>query len=326
MAVALVLPRKGDAQQVPLEMSLRAPGRVFLSAFWSLAGLTAIPAVVFVALYSALPHKELRFIMPAFSALTAPVAVWLHFVCRVMFAQRRADADAGRGAASLSRNFVAQRMGFVFLLFSSLVLSFAVGHIMTMANALTYPGAEAIDKVNARLLSDYAAASGVFHRRVFIDAYAGMTGVSRFWKLRPIVGAVGGHRSASADREPQIVYVKDPTVFNRTAITLATDRHNLAAVAATAVAARALDYLIVRFEDARWLTGVCNSDLSLNVDGKAVDSRTAKGKQGSNAASGNHSPRSRKCEIVDTIHQFERIDWRRAEIVTSPFLAVIRVL
>ncbi|KNC53350.1 ALG12 protein [Thecamonas trahens ATCC 50062] len=135
------------------------PGMI-LAAFAaprSLVARLALPPAVFVALYSLLPHKELRFIfyvIPLFNALAAVGYNW-------------ALAGSRLGRAALA---------------ALLLASAAAAQLMVHISAHNYPGGDALTAFNS-----LAAATPSTLLAVHIDADAAMTGVSLFGQSAPNV-------------------------------------------------------------------------------------------------------------------------------------------
>ncbi|KAJ2682254.1 hypothetical protein H4R19_007170, partial [Coemansia spiralis] len=107
-----------------------------------------------IAVFSANPHKEWRFILPAVPVLNACAAVGA------------ARLRQSRGVGRLAAHLVVVLAG----------LSLLAAALMTYVSSLNYPGGSAL-----ALLHSIETQPGV---RVHIDAYAAMTGVSRFGQLR----------------------------------------------------------------------------------------------------------------------------------------------
>ncbi|KAI9911146.1 hypothetical protein PsorP6_009683 [Peronosclerospora sorghi] len=124
---------------------------------WSVLSI-AWPVFVYLALYSFLPHKELRFI---FNAI--PV---LNFVSAV-------------GLAKLYRNRDKARLPFIGGLCCLLITSFGTLFFL-MAARSNYPGGEAF-----KYLHQVAGNERHFPHSVHIDVPAAMTGVSRFGEEFP---------------------------------------------------------------------------------------------------------------------------------------------
>ena len=116
--------------------------------------IIALSALTFVALYSALPHKELRFVMPVFPMLLAPVAAVLPSSFRTL-----------RGLGCLT----------IILAHLLISLSFA------WASSYNYPGSAALEIVHNEARSDVRCPGTL---RVFIDDYAAMSGINRFQQLQ----------------------------------------------------------------------------------------------------------------------------------------------
>ena len=179
--------------------------------------LIATSGFAFVALFSYLPHKELRFIMPVFPALCVPAAAWMAWITSTRRppspAAGLSDAGLDMAAAGAPRRgaslFTAQHAAL--LIVSGLLAGSAAFHaLMVTANAAGYPGGEALmalqrsKTLQQRLLNTSSLLASRDHpgthdgrspredeeeevTTIFLDAYAGMTGVSRFLKLRRIV-------------------------------------------------------------------------------------------------------------------------------------------
>ncbi|KAG0717188.1 putative Dol-P-Man:Man(7)GlcNAc(2)-PP-Dol alpha-1,6-mannosyltransferase [Chionoecetes opilio] len=115
------------------------------------------PCVIFVCLYSLLPHKELRFIMYIFPILNAAAAKACHFFWM------------GREKSG-SRQLVAIACAL------HLVVNAAFTTLLLTISANNYPGGMAIMKLNKLVPEDANV-------HVHIDNFAAQTGVSRFTQL-----------------------------------------------------------------------------------------------------------------------------------------------
>lgn len=115
------------------------------------------PALIYVALFSCLPHKEWRFIVYVIPMMTA-------------------------AAASLVANITIQsaRSGlhrlYLCLILGGMVMSFATSQLMLHISAQNYPGGHALSQLHA-LESSTAEVS------VHLDVVTAMTGASRFGEL-----------------------------------------------------------------------------------------------------------------------------------------------
>ncbi|ESL06500.1 dolichyl-P-Man:Man7GlcNAc2-PP-dolichyl alpha6-mannosyltransferase [Trypanosoma rangeli SC58] len=177
-----------------------------------------LPATLFVALYSFLPHKEMRFIMQVFPALLAPVAyavalTWNACVGAQGAASVKLTGSKGAPAAQRSavptansqcctrvdgrcgrmKYFLAVVLGCVFLVeLAALVLSVGV-------SVQDYPGGQALAKLHRVIDADARDSSSCIHQlhkghanstvslTVFIDAYAAMSGINRFQKAHRVL-------------------------------------------------------------------------------------------------------------------------------------------
>ncbi|XP_029637679.1 probable Dol-P-Man:Man(7)GlcNAc(2)-PP-Dol alpha-1,6-mannosyltransferase [Octopus sinensis] len=118
-----------------------------------------IPAIVYVVLFSFLPHKELRFIIYVFPLLNLAAAAFINKIWR------------NRKKSVMYRVFSA---GIVLHLLANAVFTCAFLYL----SHKNYPGGDAIDKLHN--LED--PTSDV---HVHIDVAAAQTGVSRFLQLNP---------------------------------------------------------------------------------------------------------------------------------------------
>ena len=128
---------------------------------------------------------------------------------------------------------------------------------MCYVNTLAYPGAHALaacHRVTAPESTD--APTQPATQRIFIDAYAGMTGVTRFVKRVPMGPSLG------SDRTVQWVYSKDPDVFNRTS-----GQYGLpCSPEVNSASCAPFDCIIVRHEDLSWHNAHGIYDLVENVN------------------------------------------------------------
>lgn len=117
-----------------------------------------LPAIAFVALYSLLPHKELRFIFYVLPIFNMYAALGL----RHLWARRK---------GILGLVFV----GALFLLLASLIASFGLAHISSQ----NYPGAEALNALHKRADTTNTTL------KVHLDVAPCQTGFSRFLEAHP---------------------------------------------------------------------------------------------------------------------------------------------
>ena len=122
-----------------------------------------IPNLAFVAIYSAQPHKEWRFIVyviPPLLAVAAAGAAWIWT----------------RRAKTMSYRFLS------YALVASTLASFLASGAILGVSRLNYPGAEALNKLHA-IVEAQAEPPGVL--RVHMDTLSCMTGVTRFLQHPP---------------------------------------------------------------------------------------------------------------------------------------------
>lgn len=120
-----------------------------------------LPHAVFIATYSLLPHKELRFIIysvPAFNAVAASTAGW--------FWIRRTKSTIYR-LLNL-------------LMIVSTLASFATSLGLLYISSLNYPGGEALQRLHQRTIADHDEAV-----HVYMGNLACQTGIMRFQQVRP---------------------------------------------------------------------------------------------------------------------------------------------
>jgi len=125
----------------------------------------AIPSLVFVALYSALPHKEVRFLFPVLPALTLTAAVGFESI------QRRAPR--------------AVRQVLVLGFFLACVVSLVLSGFYSYVSSMNYPGGYALQWLHRNVQSSSLSHFSVDNHqhqpiKVHIDVYSAMSGVSRF--------------------------------------------------------------------------------------------------------------------------------------------------
>lgn len=148
----------------------------------------ARPALVcacfFVSIYSLLPHKELRFVLPATPLFNACAAV---AVDRCVFQAllpgasvgKKTDGDASHATSATRRMKGAVRLTRVLpalAVFGLWALSVAAHAVFAIAARKNYPGGVAF----ARLHATDREGRGFDPGSVHVDAAAAMTGVSRF--------------------------------------------------------------------------------------------------------------------------------------------------
>ncbi|KAI5927710.1 Alg9-like mannosyltransferase [Camillea tinctor] len=114
-----------------------------------------VPALSFVAIYSAQPHKEARFVFYAAPPLTAAAALGANYI----FARRAKSAPMALASLVVA---------------ASVALSLAASAAMLAASALNYPGGEALAELRGMVSPDLRAAA------VHTDVLACMTGVTLF--------------------------------------------------------------------------------------------------------------------------------------------------
>lgn len=139
---------------IPLAIKSKAIGKTSLNIL--------LPHVIFIGLFSLLPHKERRFIIysvPAFTAVASSSAAW--------FWTRQSKTMLYR-ALNL-------------LMIATTLVSFAVSMGLLYISSLNYPGGEALHR-----LHELTASEKDTHVNVYLDNLACQTGVTRFQQIRPL--------------------------------------------------------------------------------------------------------------------------------------------
>jgi hypothetical protein len=146
--------------------------------------VTSVACLLFISLYSLLPHKELRFVLPVFPMMLAPVAS--------LFAEH----------VTSYRRLMPCLL--ILLLHGYVALTFA------WASSHNYPGADALRIVHEVALGSRRPGEACPATvSIFIDDFAAMTGISRFTQLRT------AHTAGCFDADPaSFVYEKNPAFFN----------------------------------------------------------------------------------------------------------------
>lgn len=136
------------------------------------AARVASPAVCFMALYSTLPHKELRFLFPVLPLLNLLAGLGLAKLLRCA-ALRPSKGKEGR---ALFVRATALAVGCM-----AVLVSVMASGIFLYAAVKNYPGGQALDLLHRRLDFTGGVEQGKARPlKVHIDALAAMTGVSRF--------------------------------------------------------------------------------------------------------------------------------------------------
>ncbi|KAK4176120.1 family 22 putative glycosyltransferase [Triangularia setosa] len=138
----------------PLSYTILIPYSLYHPALTPAAKKLVIPSLLFVAIYSLQPHKEARFIFYVVPSLTAAAAL---------------------GAATLSR----KSQLVTFILFVSMLASFAISTGMLLISSLNYPGGEALSYLATSLAQSASTNPGEVVS-IHADVLPCMTGVTLF--------------------------------------------------------------------------------------------------------------------------------------------------
>ncbi|KAI9802184.1 MAG: hypothetical protein M1825_002904 [Sarcosagium campestre] len=169
----------------PLSWQVCIPVAVGMRATRGPALDVLAPLLAFIALYSAQPHKEWRFIVYAVPGLTAVAALGANWI----WTRRRKTAVYRVLALALV---------------ASTLASFAASTAMLAVSRLNYPGADALTALHRRAHGEKKII------RVHVDGLACSTGITRFLELVPpdtLIdgggGGGGGEAAASAHKRRQ---------------------------------------------------------------------------------------------------------------------------
>ena len=180
-----------------------------------------IPNLLYVTLYSLLPHKEARFIFYVVPPLTAAAALGANYTVI-------------RKAKSKFYRYVS------YAIYASVPLSFAVSTAMLFLSSLNYPGGEALHALSKIVAADPAAAAVV---PVHADVLACMTGVTLFGTAAAASRAGAGLPTHHAAGRTASV-VSTPGAGG-SAVSLALDKTEDAAVLRTPDFWSRFDYVLV---------------------------------------------------------------------------------
>uniref|UniRef100_A0A8D9C083 Mannosyltransferase n=1 Tax=Cacopsylla melanoneura TaxID=428564 RepID=A0A8D9C083_9HEMI len=117
------------------------------------------PALLFILLYSCLPHKELRFIIYTFPVLNTAAA----YTCNLLWTRR-------------AKSFLHKCVALSVLL--HVLINFTITYFLLSISSNNYPGGMAISTLHKIEPPDWPV-------NVHIDNFAAQTGVSRFTQLNP---------------------------------------------------------------------------------------------------------------------------------------------
>ena len=167
----------------------------------------AAVAAGFVALYSFLPHKELRFLMPVLPLFNVVAAVGL------ADAWGGGDGEGGAKEASRTRASKGQggrRPSLATLLLRSLAAAALAATAATTGLSLAaasrnYPGGVGLERLHALVDDERIGTPAPQRRRVHIDVAAAQQGITRF-------GERSSSPSSSAASSPSWSYSKDEEV------------------------------------------------------------------------------------------------------------------
>ncbi|ELR06287.1 hypothetical protein GMDG_02081 [Pseudogymnoascus destructans 20631-21] len=188
----------------PLAIPMLAAALYFPATSRAARGLV-IPQLAFVALYSAQPHKEARFVIYTIPPLTAAAALGASYIWT-----RRART-------------VGYRIGALALV-GGVGVSFVAAMGMLFVSALNYPGGEALWELHQRVGMDRQI--GMVREgevvRVHMDVLSCMTGITRFqeaapskpvWRadLLPAWGDSGVHPGKGGRRDWEVEWAYDKT-------------------------------------------------------------------------------------------------------------------
>jgi len=157
---------------------VRIPQRIarFKVRLWDFEGLPYfLPVVGFIALYSILPHKEIRFIFvafPMFNVMAAKAMANLHVVAKTVWNE---DVSARKVPLSLTSKLA---IGLLYLCGMIAIGLSLVGSLIFMQVSRTnYPGGDALAILSRELGNTSKSNESI---DIFVDVASAMTGVSLF--------------------------------------------------------------------------------------------------------------------------------------------------
>ncbi len=140
-----------------------------------------IPAIIFIALYSILPHKELRFIFPAIPLLTLGAAYGLdRIVNNDDESIRSKKITSNQISGSKFTYFITSQL-FVLLGIGTIALSLLAYNVLLLAAKNNYPGGDALSWLTYSIDKFHMSQE---NSTVHISADACMTGVSKFGQIQ----------------------------------------------------------------------------------------------------------------------------------------------
>ncbi|CAN0481725.1 unnamed protein product [Ectocarpus sp. 12 AP-2014] len=189
-----------------------------------------LPGVAMVFLYSALPHKELRFIFPALPLFNLAAGVGMSKAVRGMLSAKAKDSDDdddngggrtrsnaryqvtcsgnGRGEVTGKDRTLMGRLFLCVVVGLALVATAGTTALAVTASSANYPGALALEALHRVVDADHR--ESVKDVLVHVDAQAAMTGVSRFGQRKK--GVVYSKQEEGVDFSKfDFVVTSDPT-------------------------------------------------------------------------------------------------------------------
>ncbi|CAN0092598.1 unnamed protein product [Ectocarpus sp. 6 AP-2014] len=190
-----------------------------------------LPGVAMVSLYSALPHKELRFVFPALPLFNLAAGVGMSKAVRGILSAKAKDKDNdkddngggrtrsnaryqvtnsgnGRSEATEKDRTVMGRLFLCVVVGLALIATAGTTALAVAASSANYPGALALEALHRVVDADHR--ESVKDVLVHVDAQAAMTGVSRFGQRKK--GVVYSKQEEGVDFSKfDFVVTSDPT-------------------------------------------------------------------------------------------------------------------
>lgn len=175
----------------------RACGGALLLAFLAIINAkprvrpVVFPSVVFVAIYSILPHKELRFIIYTIPAVNAAAAVTITDAVRAGMKAMRGCAGSDKERSYVSRRNSALRFLLYLSIFmvavATMLASMVQTIISTAASRYNYPAAYALRRMHVAEKQTYTKQGFCGHEKnspvtafVHVDVDSAMNGISQY--------------------------------------------------------------------------------------------------------------------------------------------------